>query len=218
MTNHITLTSEQAQQIEEALLHSTMLIDGKPACNHNIDVCYCKESEALATIRAARAQDPLTIEAAEKMGATGADPTETERQLFEAWMKGHCWAVCGKWDGKQYVGTDEYDDIHPYVMHTRGLWAAWRDRAALAAPQPVQQVDLTGFSCVSHSNGAIDQNGELLSALEVLLEDYISRVQDAWIEAGGGDISREEVLTNCEPARNAAAAIANMTGATDELP
>lgn len=76
--------------------------------------------------------DPLTIEAAEKMGAKGSEPTEAEHQLFEAWMKGHCWKVCGKWDGKTYVGTDEYDGFHPYVMHTRGLWAAWRDRAALS--------------------------------------------------------------------------------------
>lgn len=31
-------------------------------------------------------------------------------------------------------------------------------------------------------------------------------------------VARENVLTDCESARNAAAAIANMTGATDELP
>lgn len=83
---------------------------------------------------------------------------------------------------------------------------------------PVRTKDLTDFGCVPNSNGTTNQRGELLSALEALLEDYIHRVQDAWIEAGGSDISREEVLTNCEPARNAAAAIANMTGATDELP
>lgn len=124
------LAIEQAQQIEEALSGWIGSLD---------EQAVVKIDEALAIIRAARAQDLLTIEAAEKMGATGAEPTETERQMFEAWMKGHCWAVCGKWDGKQYVGTDAYDDLHPYVMHTRGLWAAWRDRAALAAPQPVSQ-------------------------------------------------------------------------------
>ena len=53
----ITLTEEQAQQIEDALRHAAMLIDGQPACNHRIGVCYCKQATALSTIQAARAQE-----------------------------------------------------------------------------------------------------------------------------------------------------------------
>lgn len=86
-------------------------------------------------------QEPVTVEASEKMGATGAAPTESERQLFEAWMRGHCWAISGVWDGKTYVDSAETGGyINPLTMHVRCLWAAWRDRAALGAPvQPVKQ-------------------------------------------------------------------------------
>lgn len=72
------------------------------------------------------------------MGAKGAEPTETERLLFEAWMKGHCWMVHGDWDGKTYVhATERNGEVNYHTMHTRQLWAAWRDRAALAE-QPAQ--------------------------------------------------------------------------------
>ena len=80
-------------------------------------------------------QESVTIESAEKMGATGAIPTESERKLFEAWMRGHCWAISGVWDGKTYVDSAETGGyINPLTMHVRCLWAAWRDRAALVAP------------------------------------------------------------------------------------
>ena len=69
------------------------------------------------------------------MGAKGATATEAERLLFEAWMRGHCWALCATWDGKCYRSDAEQGgDIDPRAMNTRRLWAAWRDRAALAAP------------------------------------------------------------------------------------
>jgi len=81
-------------------------------------------------------QEPLTVESAHAMGAKGAAPTEAERLLFEAWMRGHCWALDGDWNGSQYVHAHEKTGfVHGGAMNTRGLWAAWRDRAALAAPQ-----------------------------------------------------------------------------------
>lgn len=75
-----------------------------------------------------------TVEQAHAMGAKGAAPTEAERHLFEAWMRGHCWAVVGEWDGGQYVHARESGGglVHAGAMDTRRLWAAWRDRAALA--------------------------------------------------------------------------------------
>ena len=74
----------------------------------------------------------LAEEAAYKMGAKGADPTEAERLLFEAWMRGHCWAVIGEWTGTQYMHPKEGNGfVHEGAMATRRLWAAWRDRAAL---------------------------------------------------------------------------------------
>jgi len=83
-----------------------------------------------------RDRKPLTAEAAYSIGAKGATPTEAERLLFEAWMRGHCWAVDGDWNGSQYVHAQEKTGfVHGGAMNTRGLWAAWRDRAALAAPQ-----------------------------------------------------------------------------------
>jgi len=72
-------------------------------------------------------------EAAYTMGATGGKAHDADRRAFEAWMRGHCWALCARWDGKQYVGdAEEGGDVDPRAMATRRLWAAWRDRAALA--------------------------------------------------------------------------------------
>ncbi len=75
----------------------------------------------------------ITEEDAYEMGAKGAEPTEHERKLFEAWMRGHCWALSAYWDGRQYVSDEEEaGGFSAGAMATRGLWAAWRDRAALA--------------------------------------------------------------------------------------
>lgn len=67
------------------------------------------------------------------MGATGGPAHEGERLAFEAWMRGHCWALCATWTGAQYRSDAEQGgDVDPRAMRTRQLWAAWRDRAALA--------------------------------------------------------------------------------------
>lgn len=84
-----------------------------------------------------------SIEAARQMGEVGGPAVEAERLAFEAWMAGHCWQVGGRWDGRQYIGRGEDGGlIDAKAMDTRRLWAAWRDRAALAAAQPpVAQAD-----------------------------------------------------------------------------
>jgi hypothetical protein len=75
-----------------------------------------------------------TPEAAHEMGAKGGPVVEAERLAFEAWMRGHCWALCATWTGTQYRSDDEASgDVNPHAMRTRQLWAAWRDRAALSA-------------------------------------------------------------------------------------
>jgi len=63
----------------------------------------------------------ITEAMAEEMGAGDSPHSEPERLLFEAYSKGHCWAV-GEWNGRYYVD-----------MSDRILFAYWRDRAALAA-------------------------------------------------------------------------------------
>ena len=77
--------------------------------------------------------DAPHVDDAYYMGATGGEATEGERLAFESWMRGHCWALCATWDGKAYrSGAEQGGDIDPRAMRTRQLWAAWRDRAALA--------------------------------------------------------------------------------------
>ena len=72
-------------------------------------------------------------QAAHDIGAKGSEPTEAERLAFESWMRGHCWAVIGEWDGKQYKHAHESTGfVHGGAMETRRLWAAWRDRGAVA--------------------------------------------------------------------------------------
>lgn len=74
----------------------------------------------------------ITVEQAHEMGARGGAVDPHERQLFEAWMAGHCWKVIGEWDGKTYVHPAETGGVVVAgAMNTRQLWAAWRDRAAL---------------------------------------------------------------------------------------
>ena len=71
---------------------------------------------------------------ARRLGEVGAPAIEQERVLFEAWMAGHCWALSASWNGHGYRGDAETGgDVDPRAMSTRRLWAAWRDRAALAA-------------------------------------------------------------------------------------
>lgn len=75
----------------------------------------------------------VSIEAAETMGAVGGPASERERQAFEAWMRGHCWALCATWNGTEYRSDAEVGGRYcPQAASTRQLWAAWRDRAALA--------------------------------------------------------------------------------------
>ncbi len=75
-----------------------------------------------------------SAEAAYRIGATGGPNVEAERVAFEAWMRGHCWALSATWNGNEYLSDVEMDGwaVCPQAAHTRGLWAAWRDRAALA--------------------------------------------------------------------------------------
>ena len=88
---------------------------------------------ATASVLEGRAPD---IAAAEAMGAHGAPSTEGERLAFEAWMRGHCWALCATWSGTEYRSDAEQDgSFSPYAARTRMLWAAWRDRAALVSEQ-----------------------------------------------------------------------------------
>ncbi|MDQ5942331.1 MAG: hypothetical protein QG572_1146 [Pseudomonadota bacterium] len=74
-----------------------------------------------------------STEAAHAMGANGGESVEAERAAFEAWMRGHCWALCATWNGREYrSNVEQGGKVCPHAMRTRQLWAAWRDRAALA--------------------------------------------------------------------------------------
>ena len=74
---------------------------------------------------------------AEQMGTSGPEAMgiphdEAERFAFEAWMRGHCWEIGSEWDGSAYVSKYAGDPFNANAILTRMLWAAWRDRAALA--------------------------------------------------------------------------------------
>lgn len=105
-----------------------------------------------------------TEQQAHDLGAKGAPATDAERMLFEAWMRGHCWALCATWDGKGYRSDAEQGgNLDPRAAATRRLWAAWRDRAALAAP------------ALSHPTGVDPEHGPMLDAAtagELAFYDY----------------------------------------------
>ena len=94
-----------------------------------------------------------SIEAAYAMGTKGGPAVEAERIAFEAWMRGHCWAVSATWNGRHYDDRPEYRDgngLDPLAMDTRRLWAVWRDRAALT---PNVRVQATGEASSARSPG-----------------------------------------------------------------
>jgi hypothetical protein len=70
------------------------------------------------------------------LGATGSAPIEAERLAFEAWVRGHAWSLDAQWNGKGYSSRAEVASrgnyVCPQAMMVRRMWAAWRDRAALA--------------------------------------------------------------------------------------
>lgn len=105
---------------------------------------WAKEVDAVRAQRqpAAPVAAGLSVADAEAMGAKGAPATDAERLLFEAWMKGHCWKVVGAWSGDSYTASDEDGSyVNPQATMTRRLWAAWRDRAALAAAAPASHIE-----------------------------------------------------------------------------
>ena len=79
-----------------------------------------------------------TVEDAHILGTIGAAPSETERLLFESWMRGHCWQINGIWNGFEYDDSPAFKTakvLDPQAMQTRMLFAAWRDSAALHSPR-----------------------------------------------------------------------------------
>ncbi|GEM_PF-2367936 len=92
---------------------------------------------------AAAPVDAPSIDDAHAIGANGTQGSEAERLAFEAWMRGHCWALRATWDGKGYVSDAEQAGGYcPHAARTRGLWAAWRDRAALSSTPAAPGIDL----------------------------------------------------------------------------
>jgi len=135
---------DQAARLAGFLLESWMTNPPKPAMWHGTPDALRKlvRSLAAAPVPPQQGAEP-TEQQAYDMGAKGAPPTERERLLFEAWMRGHCWALCATWDGKQYRSDAEQGgDLDPRAMATRRLFAAWRDRAAL----PVTRSDTLGVA------------------------------------------------------------------------
>lgn len=130
---------------------------------------------------------PITAEAAYQMGAKGAAPTEAQRLLFEEYMRGHCWAVSGIWDGTTYVDPNE--SIHwidPHARSTRMLWAIWRDCAALAAaarPAPLEitdkQIDAVFDLLPDGAQGFLKKWGYLQFARTLLERVSIEAAADA---------------------------------------
>ena len=57
-----------------------------------------------------------SIEAAHAMGASGSPAVESERLAFEAWMRGHCWALCATWAGNG-SGANSIPSTRHYSRH-----------------------------------------------------------------------------------------------------
>ena len=137
-------------------------------------------------------------QAAYDLGAKGAPPTESERLLFEAWMRGHCWALCATWDGKGYRSDAERGGfIDPRAMNTRQLWAAWRDRAALAwhqinfdadaapQPSPTPQADSQPAPSTDQVEEILRERDDAEDFIDVLLDEVLGHERPEWSSAYG---------------------------------
>lgn len=121
---------------------------------------YVYPSPQHPTPSPAQAVDAPDLDAAREMGAKGGPVVEAERLAFEAWMAGHCWKVSPTWNGKEYddsEGDKKRKLLDPLARTTRMLWAAWRDRAALAARQPQAQQLPATRETLRVAREAIDQ-------------------------------------------------------------
>ena len=135
------LDMHRALYLAEAALSD--IGDADRVAGDDLAWCEMRAAKVLPQVRAALAAAPAQAvpapgvpseQQAHDMGAKGAPATEAERLLFEAWMRGHCWALCATWEGTGYRSAAERGGGNdPHAMATRRLWAAWRDRAALAA-------------------------------------------------------------------------------------
>jgi hypothetical protein len=120
--------------------------------------------------------DEDRTKAAFAMGQTGAPSSETERLAFESWMRGHSWLVQGVWNGTTYDdrGPSRVSSVDVGAMQTRMLWAAWRDRAALAQPKLEGPTDKELRELYEHEIG---EPGEWLW---VCARDYARAVLARW--------------------------------------
>lgn len=121
-----------------------------------------------------------SIEAARKMGETGGPAVEDERLAFEAWMSGHCWSVGDVWwDGRGYISPGENAAfVDPVSRRVRQLWAAWRDRAALARMATDDRIDQLETALIHAADSpnidramAIDDTGFSTESLADTLHD-----------------------------------------------
>jgi hypothetical protein len=137
------------------------------ALRHDIERHIANHAADLNAAQGADARPVAITEAmAEEMGATGSPHSEPERFLFEAYCKGHCWAV-GEWNGKHYV--DMADSIR---------FAYWRDRAALATRDATPVVDARPVA-IMEAVGAVLEGFTLLPAVRKILETAYYATRDA---------------------------------------
>ena len=115
-------------------------VDSVPPSVSACGLTECAGKQACDRCDAQARDGAPTEDDAYLLGANGSPAHEGERLAFEAWMAGHCWALCATWTGSGYIGKGESVSEGRYVcrdaMATRRMWAAWRDRAALARLKP----------------------------------------------------------------------------------
>ena len=117
----------------------------------------------------AQAEQPAsnTLKSAREIGEKGVPHSESERLLFEEYMRGHCWK-CDSW----VASKAEY-----YDPQQRILYAVFRARAAIAQPvQPVQPGKIS--SLISEIRGASEVIlvNARLDGLNELYRNSIARI------------------------------------------
>lgn len=121
------------------------------------------------------------------------------------------WAILGTppagWPHKNYavaVGIRNGEDA-------RRLAACWNKCNGMATENVEACPDGGLLHLAAFANEVVLQRDALVAAIKPLLEDYIEWVKSEKMESGCGEISRETIMAEFEPARNAAAAIAAAT-------
>lgn len=109
-----------------------------------------------------------------------------ERRAFEAWMRGHCWALSARWYKTGYASKRERDSggdcLCPLAAATRQLFAAWLERAAQTAHAVTSSTCATAGRASAHVQAPSVEDAYDMGAAGARFNDDVAAAERACFE------------------------------------